>query len=497
MRILHVCPGLAPVESSDRARYVWRLARQHAEIQSAAIFTTRVDPEAPTGRPVIERREGVTICWVNVPETSFERLEDSYINEQIEAAFRQFIHEMRSDVVHIHGLERLSVGLVDIVHSKDIRSIFTPHTSWETCPIESRRCRTDGLICSSVDTSKCGQCVYGSRWSDLLEGEEQERAAARGARSWESAYQSLYADRFESTRGWFARRPRAKAFALRKLPAEVRRRWREQTDELRWDPVERRKRRIGERLRTMDLITAPSSLMRDDWIAHFGLDARRVVTRPLPSPTSPSDVPPASRGPVTRIASWGTIDDDPGLRTLVASCCEVLGRGIQLELHLIGSVTSEDAVAWILAQFDQCGHPSNVIVGAQPADVDLETTLGAFDLVVEPRVTFDAPSAALLHAAERGTAVLVARGAVAPDFTTEFGFGASFRADGADDLTQAIEVFCRVDDGEPGRPRGERRRLRSIEHEALDFVRIYHELLYKKLDVESEAAQGLSPETWK
>lgn len=497
MRILHVCPGMAPSDSSDRARYVWRLAQQHAVLQTSAVFTTFSDPESPPGRSVIERRDGVTLCWVNVPDAVLDGLSSSYVNEDVESAFRKFIHEMRSDVVHFHGFERLSLGIVDIVHSKDIRTIFTPHTAWESCPIVTRRCRTDGSICTEVDTSKCGACVHGSEWAEVLESRDRARAAARRENSWGAAYQRLYERRFGDTPGWFARRPRAKVFALRKTPWEVRRRLREQTDSSHIDPFELRKQRVAQRLSAIDLITAPSKAIGEDLVANLGLSPHKVVTRPLASPAAPSVAKVRERGSARRLIYWGPIDTDPGLRQLVLSCVELVAAGNELELHLIGRVAAGEVVAWIKDEFARAGSASSVVLETSATEGGLGISLDACDLVVEPRSTFNAASVALQHAAEAGTPVLVAKKSGCANFSEEYAYGRSFDVDEPDALTRELKTFLDASAAETSRFCGPERRFRTVHHDAMDYVRIYHEVLYKKLDVDAERAQDLSPETWR
>lgn len=497
MRILHVCPGIAPAESSDRARYVWRLARQHAALQTAAIFTSFADPESPPGRSVIERREDVTLCWVNVPVASVDGLSNSYLNADVESAFRRFIHEMRSDVVHFHGFERLSLGLVDIAHSKDIRTVFSPHTAWESCPIHARRCRTDGMVCSRVDTSKCGACVHGADWQQVLESLDRARAAARWENSWGAAYQRLYESRFDSTPGWFARRPRAKVFALRKTPWEVRRRLREQTDSSHIDPLELRKQRVAQRLRLIDLVTAPSKSIGEDLVANFGLSPSKIVTRPLGSPSRPGGAKMRERGAARRVIYWGPVDADPGLRQLVTSCCDLVGRGHQLELHVVGHVAPEESAAWITSEFARAGSASSVVLETPSAESELGVSLEASDLVVEPRLTFGVASAALRQAAECGTPVLVAKKPGCPNFSDDYEYGRSYDADAPDELMNELTTFMEAPAGELSRFCGPERRFRTVHHDAMDYVRIYHEVLYKKLDLEAERAQGLSPESWR
>jgi glycosyltransferase involved in cell wall biosynthesis len=497
MRILHVAPGMTPAEDSDRARYVWRLAEQHAALQSAAIFTSVADPASPAGRTVVERRDGVTICWINVPQVSWRPLEASYMSDVVEDAFRQFSHEMRSDVVHIHGFENLSVGLVDILRSKDIRTVFTPHSYWESCPVKSRRCRNDGVVCTTVETSKCGACIYGSGWDELLEAEEQDRHAARIEKSWSTVYRGLYEERYGRTQGRFARRPRAKLFALRKLGVELRRRARAQVDEMIGDPVERRMHRIGQRLRGIDLIAAPSRFMKDDLVRHFGISPNKIMLRPLASPSSISDSGNVAAGSGQRLGYWGPVDDDPGLCQLVESCCDLLARGRDLELHLFGRVSSEKVAGWIAARFGDCGHPSRLIMHASQQAMTLAESMRCVDLVVEPRTSFSVPTAAMQHAAEAGIPLLVAGHSGLAEFVGDHGYGVAYSTEDGTELTRELGAFCSASSEDLDRLRGARPRLRTIEHEALDYVRIYHELLYKKLQIGSEEAQGLTPETWK
>lgn len=491
MRILHVCPGMVPFDGSDRARYVWSLAKQQATLHNAAIFSAVEDRGSPTGRVVIERREGLTICWVNTVNSAESGTDDAGTNELVDSSFARFLHEMRSDVVHFHGLDKLSAGIIEIATSKDIRTVFTPHTAWETCSIGTRRCRTDGSLCHRVETSKCGPCVYGSAWADVLRNDEHERLARKSERSRDAVYQSLYTARFDQTPGWFARRPRAKAFALRKLGTEMRRLSRLQGPDSSGDPIARRLQVLQTQLKRIDLITAPSGAMHQDLIATLGITPDRVVPRPLASPGNRAVARPATSG-VRRLGYWGSIDGDPGLRSLVTACCDLLAGGTPLQLCLFGTNAAAEASDWVTAKFAECGHPSRVELTRVRPETNVADALQDIDVVIEPKLVLGAPSEAVRHAAESGTPLLVARFSSFTDFARDHGYGATY--DGAQPGSLERELLALMESSSSDLGATERApcRFRSMHHEAHDYVRIYHELLYKTLSVEAESESGFA-----
>ena len=182
MRILHVTNELAPHGHGGVAEHVWAIARAQSARHDVAIFTRFDDPSLPDGYVYTERRERVTIRFFNRPRFEWSPLERSYVHHDVEAEFKLFLGELRSDVVHFHDMETLGIGLLEIVRSLNIKSVMTARDFWPMCPLKARVCRTDGSTCDTIDLGKCGPCVHGEQWAELRAAELAAHEARRPAR---------------------------------------------------------------------------------------------------------------------------------------------------------------------------------------------------------------------------------------------------------------------------------------------------------------------------
>ena len=106
-------------------------------------------PVRRIGRP----REGVT--------RRYYRLEYEY--EVMARRTREYMQEIRPDIVHAEHFQGLSASVIPVFKEFDVPLVYTATDFWTICPVVDLR-RHDGVMCERPDLAHCPRCVA-SRYS--------------------------------------------------------------------------------------------------------------------------------------------------------------------------------------------------------------------------------------------------------------------------------------------------------------------------------------------
>jgi glycosyltransferase involved in cell wall biosynthesis len=113
------------------------------------IFSGRATPSEPTGA-VSRGRVGALSTWrVNVGGAFAAESEESYRGTAAATAFADLLDATRPDVVHLHSLQGLGVGLIDEADARGVPIVLTMHDWWWLCPCLFRL-SPEGRICPRV-----------------------------------------------------------------------------------------------------------------------------------------------------------------------------------------------------------------------------------------------------------------------------------------------------------------------------------------------------------
>jgi glycosyltransferase involved in cell wall biosynthesis len=494
MRILHVTNELAPHGHGGVAEHVWAIARTQAERHDVAIFTRFDDPSLPDGHVYTERRERVTIRFFNRPRVAWSPLERSYVHHDVEAEFKLFLGELRSDVVHFHDMETLGIGLLEIVRSLNIKSVMTARDFWPMCPLKNRVCRTDGSTCDTINLAKCGPCVHGERWAELRAAELAEHEARRPAppETFSQSWKRLYQQRYDATRGVTGRRPLALVHAMRTALREAKWKAQEQFHEKFGDSIERRMDRFTRRMRELDLLLAPSEFVRDQYIARFGLSPAKALFSAPSRDVSAVRIQSRAASSRLRVGFCGSAARADGLHVLVDAFLEAASEpdALELEVHVR------------CADVDRAEHDAlreRVLASSAASRVRwsegyeygaFDDASAAFDLLVVPSVGLGNPPFELERASLQRRPVLASETGGIAEFCKVHALGRLFPRGDAKALAAELVSFAR-ERGALDALAGHAPAFKTPEYEGAKLALTYHQLLYgtfKAPSVDEQAA---------
>ncbi len=149
--------ALYPPEFQGGATLVCRrLARElGARGHSCSIFSGRTTREEPLGAVARGRVDESTTFRVNVGGALAPWERDGYSNPVATEAFRRFLDEQRPDVVHVHSLQGLGVGLLHASRAAGRPVVVTMHDWWWLCPCLFRLSPTGTICPARVRPERC------------------------------------------------------------------------------------------------------------------------------------------------------------------------------------------------------------------------------------------------------------------------------------------------------------------------------------------------------
>ena len=228
MRILQVIHGYPMRFNAGSEVYTRALARGLADRHTVQVFTRREDPFAPEHDLISEadpEDPRVLLHLVNVSDGR-----DRYRREGVDARFAEVLDTFQPHVVHVGHLNHLSTSLLEQASNRGIPIVFTLHDYWLMCPrgqfmqMHPQNPAELWCACTGQDDRGCAERCY-SRYFSGAEEEREEDVA-----HWT---------------GWVGRR---------------------------MDHVRRMATLV-------DRFVAPSRVLRERYIAGFGLHPGRIVHR--------------------------------------------------------------------------------------------------------------------------------------------------------------------------------------------------------------------------
>ena len=159
MRILQVIHDFLPNHQAGSELYCFHLSKAlQARGHTVQLFYSEIDHERPNYSVRDGEYEGLPFREI-VNNHAYQDFEDTYLNPAIERAFAALLDCYQPDIVHFHHLLSLSYGIVGQCQERGIRTVFTLHDYWLTCPRGGQRFRGEGQVCVNIDESLCASCV--------------------------------------------------------------------------------------------------------------------------------------------------------------------------------------------------------------------------------------------------------------------------------------------------------------------------------------------------
>ena len=138
-----------------------------------------VTADKDISRPDLSTRErthgGLRVIEV-VNNLFSEAFEETWRRPAMDRVLAGVLDEVRPDVVHVHHLLHLSVGLLDLCRERGVPVVLTVHDFWLGCARFGQLLHADGSRCAHVDPVRCGTCLPSFKWRQT----DLERRVARG-----------------------------------------------------------------------------------------------------------------------------------------------------------------------------------------------------------------------------------------------------------------------------------------------------------------------------
>lgn len=156
MRIALVSALYAPEFQGGATLVVRRLAAELAALgHTTRVFSGRTTADEPLGAVARGQVDASATYRVNVGGALHPFCAEGDWNPVASEAFGHFLREARPDVVHVHSLQGLGVGVLDVARAHGAPVVVTMHDWWWLCPCLFRL-SPEGRICPSrVRPAEC------------------------------------------------------------------------------------------------------------------------------------------------------------------------------------------------------------------------------------------------------------------------------------------------------------------------------------------------------
>jgi len=482
MRILHVTHELPPYELAGTAIYSLNIARAQSQHHDVFIFARLQDPEIEAYRQSTELRDGCTIKFVNIADIAWTPFEDSYVDPKAERIFRDFVDEVRPDIIHFQHIVGLGAGTLDAVRELGIKTLFTLHDFWTMCPMGQRMCYTDNVICDPIDFGKCGPCVFGDGWQGLQGTETRDPGAEDVAEPKASGrgFSAYYGRRYAETPGRFARRPRAMVRAAQQTLRDLFSKNADDDGSLPFteSPFEHRFNVLREKLHQVDLLITPSAFLRDEFITHFSLSPTQIIhsangmdfgyVKSLPK--TPSDR--------LRFGFTGSIIPTKGVRVLVDGFIEAAKEHDDIALEVYGAPNrwTQSFLDELQAVADSSPCSDRITFHGRFDNKRVGEVLADMDVLVLPSIWFENAPLTLNEAAMTRTPVIVSDRGGMLEFARANNYGRTFELGNAHSLAEVMKELASdrsLVEGLAGNPPP----IKSVARNAEELISVYQHLL--------------------
>ena len=138
--------------------YLKNLAAKMAEQEKVFIFSRGRLGNRKHLEADIEVDDGLEVTRLRVDQRRLVDFRNTYQREEVDAVFRNYLLEKKPEVVHIHHLGGLSLGMIRIADELGIPVIVTLHDHQPFCP-RGQRIRDDKRVCKKIILDECLECL--------------------------------------------------------------------------------------------------------------------------------------------------------------------------------------------------------------------------------------------------------------------------------------------------------------------------------------------------
>jgi glycosyltransferase involved in cell wall biosynthesis len=158
MNILQIVHCFPPESMTGSEIYAYNLSRGLLKRHNVSVFYRINNSNYKEYEILKNNYNGLDVYKINNTLKDCKSIAAIYKNEKIENKFVQVLKEVKPDIVHIHHLLFLSLGVIDEIKKRDIPIIFTLHDYWLTCP-RGQLFKSDLSICRDPLSANCLYCL--------------------------------------------------------------------------------------------------------------------------------------------------------------------------------------------------------------------------------------------------------------------------------------------------------------------------------------------------
>ncbi len=157
MKVLKVIHGFPPDYMAGSEVYSFHLVKELINQDIETFVFTRVENEFDDNYKIYnEKFENINILRVNKPKRDY-LYEDKFYDENMDNIFREYVSNIKPNIVYFGHLSHLSTNLIKIVKELNIPIIYTIHDFWLYC-VKGQMINQDGNICKNPSIENCTQC---------------------------------------------------------------------------------------------------------------------------------------------------------------------------------------------------------------------------------------------------------------------------------------------------------------------------------------------------
>jgi len=390
--------------------------------------------------------EGIPVRRVGRPTEGPSRpYRLDYENEVMAQRTREYMQEIKPDIVHAEHFQGLSASVIPIFKEFDVPLVYTATDFWTFCPVIDLY-RHDGVMCEGPELTHCIRCIasrhHGTRMQATVE--RMPDLALRIA-------------------GGLSETPLSRgSHSLRQVWA-----------------LKERPERIRERMEQVDHIIVYTRLMRDLLLAN-GIGHGKIEVSPYGIDTSHIRKAPRERAlpPPLRVGFVGTLAPHKGCDTLIQAFRR-LPRGLEASLDIYGNL---NRFKRFLKQLRRLAEGDERINFAGPFQRErVGQVLSELDVLVVPSRWYENQPGVILEAFAAGIPVVATDLGGMAEFVKHEENGLLFELENAEDLARQLRRLGE----EPGlieKLRAGIGPVKTVEDDVDELEVLYSKLLDGKVD---------------
>jgi len=178
MRVLLPVHIFLPEQTAGVEQYTAQLASALQGEAEVAVITTRKIISLKTGTVRNTQVEGLTVYEV-VNNLSYESVEGTWSEPQLEQAFSQVLDDFKPEVVHFQHLMYWSAGLPALASKAGAKVFMTLHDFWLMCARMGQLVAPDGTLCHLPTEELCAPCMAATQFGQSPDAQKWIRRLIR------------------------------------------------------------------------------------------------------------------------------------------------------------------------------------------------------------------------------------------------------------------------------------------------------------------------------